>query len=461
MVQNYNKRSVRNWVNTFFTTADAWSVFIKGSSFALMLGSIYLVYVLQEDFTQFNQEQRNSTLGYYFLLVAFGLLLFRGFFFIYTLYNYIKYKPVAGVTNDELPTSTVIVPAYNEGKQVYDTLVSLVASDFPEEKLQIVSIDDGSKDDTWQWMQKAKAELGNRVEIYQQPKNMGKRHALYRAFDLATGEVFVTVDSDSVVDKDTLRNLVSPFVVNKNCGAVAGNIRVLNNKKALLPKMLDVSFVLSFEFIRSAESNVNTVLCTPGALAAYKREAIMACKEDWIHQQFMGKPSDIGEDQALTNMVLKQGKSVLFQSNAYCYTNVPERYKGLYKMFIRWDRSNVREVLEMSKFIFTNFRNFSKSGARLLFTSQVLKILMSYPLFIFMVFFIVTQPLLFLGSSMVSILLLSSFSVLFYAKRYNWVESFWAYSYSIFFTFGLFWITPYSIATVAKGGWLTRGLGSR
>jgi hyaluronan synthase len=305
-------------------------------------------------------------------------------------------------------------------------------------------------------MQEAKKKLGDRLSIYQQPVNKGKRHALYRGFKLGTGEVFVTVDSDSIVKKDTLRNLVSPFVVNEKCGAVAGNVHVLNNKKAILPKMLNVSFVLSFEFMRSAESVLGSVLCTPGALAAYRSTAVFACLPQWISQTFRGQPSDIGEDRAMTNMILKQGYHVLFQRNAYVLTNVPEKYKGLYKMFIRWGRSNVRENLMMAKYVFSNFRKESKLGARLLFLNQSLKIVMAYPFILFMLFFIITHPILFLSSTFASILVLSSFSVLFYGKRYNFSQSFWAYSYSILYTFGLFWITPYAIATASKRGWLTR-----
>ncbi|MFZ0599309.1 MAG: glycosyltransferase family 2 protein, partial [Flavobacterium sp.] len=51
-----------------------------------------------------------------------------------------------------------------------------------------------------------------------------------------------------------------------------------------------------------------------------------------------------------------------------------------------------------------------------------------------------------------------SFPVLFYAKRYSFSDSLWAYSYSLFYTFSLFWITPYAIVTANKSGWLTRGL---
>ena len=428
------------------------------SSFILMAIGIYFFSVFSGDFDVIRSARLSTFWGTAFIVITTVLLVFKASLFLFMLYKYFKYKPVASVSDEELPKITVIVPAYNEGKQVWDTLISLAESDYPQDKLEILSIDDGSVDDTWKWMQDAKKQLGDRLVILQQPKNKGKRHALYRGFNIGKGDIFVTVDSDSIVNKDTLRHLVSPFVKNEDCGAVAGNIRVLNNKQAMLPKMLDVSFVLSFEFVRSAESSLNSVLCTPGALAAYRSIAVHKCLPEWINQKFMGKPSDIGEDRAMTNMILKQGKHVLFQKNAVAYTNVPEEYTGLYKMFIRWGRSNVRENLAMTKYVFTNFRDGKKSGLRVLFVSQFLEMLMSYPFLLIMIFFIATHPLLFFGSTFISILILSTFSVIFYSHRYKLSESIWAYSYSILYTFGLFWITPYAIATASRTGWLTRGL---
>jgi hyaluronan synthase len=64
--------------------------------------------------------------------------------------------------------------------------------------------------------------------------------------------------------------------------------------------MLNVSFVMSFEFVRSAESQLGSVLCTPGALAAYRSAVLVP---EWINQKFMGRSSDIGEDRAMTNMI--------------------------------------------------------------------------------------------------------------------------------------------------------------
>jgi len=439
-------------------TKSKFGLFVLVSTFILMFVGAYSVYHMQDDFDQFQIERLNSNWGLPFLIIAGLLFFFQTGVFLYNLYLFFKYKPIESVSDEMLPTVTVIVPAYNEGKLVWDTLLSLADSDFPAHKLEILAVDDGSKDDTWYWMQQAKIKLGDRLTIFQQPANAGKRHALYRGFELGTGEIFVTVDSDSIVKKDTLRNLVSPFVVDEKCGAVAGNVHVLNSKKAILPKMLNVSFVMSFEFMRSAESKLGSVLCTPGAAAAYRKTAVFACLDEWINQTFMGQPSDIGEDRAMTNMILKQGQHVLFQRNAYVLTNVPEEYTGLYKMFIRWSRSNVRENIAMAKYVFTDFREGSKFGSRLLWLNQALRIVMAYPFMLFMFFFIAIHPLLFLSSTFLGILIVSSFPVLFYAKRYNFSDSLWAYSYSVFYTFSLFWITPYAIVTANKRGWLTRGL---
>lgn len=427
-------------------------------TFLLMFGAVFAIFYFNPYFRELQIDRMENFGGSALMYMGFGLLSVNIGFLLYITVLYFRYKQTRSVSDENLPTCTVIVPAYNEGELVYKTLTSLVKSDYPREKLQIISIDDGSQDDTWGWMKKAKLELTDRVEIYQQPENKGKRHALHRGFHLATGEVFITVDSDSIVKEDTLRSMASPFVDNEECGAVAGNVRVLNKKKALIPRMLNVSFAFSFEFVRSAQSVLGSVMCTPGALAAYRKDAVMNCLSDWINQEFMGKPSTIGEDRAMTNMILKQGYNVLFQRNAFVYTNIPERYKNLYKMFIRWERSNVRENIAMTKFAFKNFRKGSKTGTRILLINQWIKILLAYPLMLSMLLFIVLYPLLFISSSLVGILAFSSIQAFFYAKRHDISDSFWAYPYSIFYTFSLFWITPYAIATAGRGGWLTRDL---
>ncbi|HUH35881.1 MAG TPA: glycosyltransferase [Moheibacter sp.] len=431
-----------------------WLVVIGAQ--VLMIASIWLMGIFHPYFEALHLERMQTLGGRIVIYTLLGLLGFQLLFFAFTTYLYFKYKSIASVSDDLLPKTTVIIPAYNEGKLVFQTLLSIAKSDFPMDKLEIIAIDDGSSDDTWFWINKANSELGGQIKVHKQPQNKGKRWGLYHGFTHGNGEVFLTIDSDSIIEKNTIRNMVSPFVVDEKCGAVAGNVKVLNKDQGMIPRMLHVSFTFSFEFIRSAQSALGFVLCTPGALSAYRREAVFHCLNDWIHQKFLGQEATIGEDRAMTNMILKQGYDVKFQRNANVLTNTPISFRNLHKMFTRWGRSNVRETLMMSQFMFKNFRKGNKMGARFIFINQWMKLLLAVPMFLMMFVFFLNNPLLYLCTVLVGAFVFSSIQVLFFSKRYNLSEALWAYPYSLFYLFALCWIFPFAITTVRNGGWLTR-----
>jgi hyaluronan synthase len=383
-------------------------------------------------------------------LWAVGMLAWR-------LWLVARYRPIASVSDDKLPLLTVVVPAFNEGAQVQKTLRSLANSDYPAGRLHIIAVDDGSADDTWQWMRRAKDELADIVTIIRCPHNRGKRHALYEGFARACGDVIVTVDSDSEVLPDSLRNMVSPFVLDPRVGAVAGNVRVLNQHQGIIPKMLDVSFTYSFEFIRASESQVETVFCTPGAISAYRKSVVEQVKETWLKQTFFGRPANIGEDRAMTNLILKRGYSVKFQENAVVLTEVPTTTKGLSKMFLRWARSNVRESIVILGFAFTRFRSFSATGARVALLFQVVRTVLAALLFGPLLFVVATKPQVLLVIAAVALFSALLPFAIFRASRGGWA-GLWAFPYALFSAFVIPWIGPYAFFTCHKSGWLTRQL---
>jgi len=367
-----------------------------------------------------------------------------------------KYRPGLPCPDKHLPVCTVVVPAYNEGRHVLATLRSVAASDYPMDKLQIIGVDDGSKDDTWSWMQRAYQELGSRIELVRLPVNCGKRRALYEGFRRAVGEILVTIDSDSLIEPRTLRYLVSPFRHDLSVGAVAGNVRVLNIKEGLIPRMLDVNFTYSFDFIRAGQSQVNTVMCTPGALSAYRRSVIDPLLNDWLNQRFLGRPANIGEDRALSNLVLRSGYHVHFQREAVVFTKVPTDYQGLCKMFLRWSRSNIRETLVMSGFIFKQFRRTPALGARInllltLFSMTVGELLKTGSFYC-----LILNPILFLNVPLGAVVGCLPLAVFYVLSRQDGRNCFWAFPYTLFWTFGLSWISLYALFTAHRSGWLTR-----
>ena len=148
-MKTVNNKTEKKTKKSFFSkianqieNANAWGVFVMGSTFVLMFGSAYLAYILQSDFSDLHLERRSSLIGFIFMIVAAAFFVFKLSFFIYTFVRFLKYKAIPSVSDDELPTVTVIVPAYNEGKQVWATLKSLADSDYPEHKVQLLAIDD-------------------------------------------------------------------------------------------------------------------------------------------------------------------------------------------------------------------------------------------------------------------------------------------------------------------------------
>ena len=434
---------------------------IKLAAVLIPFFSLVASYLADRQMDELQWVIQDSLVLHTLFAIGLGLMLITAVFYLWLARGALLYRPVQGKTDDELPLLTVVVPAYNEGRLVLETLRSLVASDYPAEKLQIIAVDDGSRDDTWQWIQEGEREHPDRITALRLPRNSGKRQALHAGFRRATGEVLITVDSDSIVAPDTLRNMASPFVDDEDCGAVAGNVRVWNRQDRIIPKMLDVGFVFSFEFIRSAQSYHRTVLCTPGALAAYRRTLVMEVLDEWLNQRFFGREARIGEDRALTNLILRKGRSVLFQSNAVVYTNVPTIYTNLCKMLIRWGRSNARENLKMAGFVFTDFRPHRKTAARVLLCMQCLRCFPAPVWFVLTIWMVATYPIQMVLGSLSGVALWSSISALIYARRYSLSEALWAYSYGIFYVATLSWITSYSMLTMYRSGWLTRDLDPR
>jgi len=126
---------------------------------------------------------------------------------------------------------------------------------------------------------------------------------------------------------------------------------VLNRTAALIPRMLHVRFILSFDFLRSAQSSFRTVFCCPGELAAYRAGVVHAVLERWERQRFLGTDCTYGEDRALTNFILGEGYDTVYQRTAVVHTMVPETYAKLCKMFIRWDRSYIREEFRFANVV--------------------------------------------------------------------------------------------------------------
>lgn len=366
---------------------------------------------------------------------------------------WVRYRPVAAVSTDEAPRMTVIIPAYNEGAMVRRAVDACARAEYPRDRLEIIVIDDGSTDDTWSYVDAARRERPGLVQAIRLPVNAGKRAALAAGFARATGEILVTVDSDSLVEQGALLAIAGPFR-NERVGAVAGKVCVLNRFQSVLPRMLHVRFVLSFDFLRSVQSTYGTVYCCPGALSAYRASVVQALIPGWLHQRFLGEACTIGEDRALTNDVLAAGYQSVYQRTAVVQTLAPETYRKLCRMFLRWDRSYIREEIRLWKIMWK--LPFPAMALTLIETTITnLRYPVAYSSLGLMLYLSVQDPLT-IVRLLLSIGIVSVFYSLYFLHSERSREFFYGILYAYFHFVSLLWIFPYALATVRNRSWMTR-----
>ena len=242
------------------------------------------------------------------------------------------------------PPVAIVVPAYNEGEAVVRTIESCLSLDYPREKLEIVVVNDGSQDDTWEHMQRAAARHGEgAVRCIDLGANQGKRAAMAAGIRATSAQFLLFVDSDSMPAPDAVRRLVQAFA-DERVGAAAGITHVRNAQTNVLTRMQAGRYYVSFQLLKAAESVIGAVSCCPGCFAAYRREAILPLVDGWEHQHFLGVECTYGDDRALTNRVLRAGWRCVYDSRAEAWTDAPEQYTKFFKQQLRWKKSWSREA---------------------------------------------------------------------------------------------------------------------
>ena len=245
--------------------------------------------------------------------------------------------PIVGVS--------VVIPFYNESPHIIvRTVWSVLMQDYPIR--EVIVVDDGSEDSTaFEELLEYRDRHGlhNRLILHRFEENRGKREAQIFGFDRATGAIIITVDSDTTLYPDAIRNLLVPFR-DPEVMAVTGHVGARNRNQNLLTRLIDQRYQNAFSTERAAQSVFGTVLVCSGPLSAYRREVIIENLERYRNQRFLGKPVQYGDDRCLTNFALERGKTV-YQSTARCLTEVPSTLRKFIKQQIRWNKSFFRESL--------------------------------------------------------------------------------------------------------------------
>ena len=366
--------------------------------------------------------------------------------FVFSLFY--RSKPDAGIE----PPIAIVMPGFNEQDAIAASLRSLLALEYPREKLELIAVNDGSTDGTLAEMQRVAEESQGRVRVIDFPENRGKRAAMAAGIRASEAEVIVFVDSDSVVEPDALRRLVQPLA-DPRVGAVCGHANVLNVRETWLTRMQAVRYFVAFRVVKAAESVFNAVTCCSGCFSAYRREAILPRMEWWESQRFLGVESTFGDDRSLTNCVLRDWR-IVYEKKAISHTIVPTTFRAFVTQQTRWKRSWTRESLLVARFIWRKhpvaaFFTYLSIVLPLLAPAAAVHALVWGPLI-----HGGTLPLIYLAG-IYSLAMVYSLYYVIFQDEYSLV---WVYGilFVFFYLAIMLWQTYYAIATCRTAAWGTR-----
>lgn len=221
------------------------------------------------------------------------------------------------------PLVSIIVPAYNEEVTAIKTVETLLKSTYPN--FEIIFVDDGSKDETYKRVMAAFAEVP-KVRVFTKA-NGGKSSALNFGIDKSQAQFIVCIDADTQLRNDAVQELINEFS-DPNVGAVAGNVKVGNEKRSLLTRWQAIEYITSQNFDRRAFDLLNCITVIPGAIGAFRTEALKSAGNFTY--------DTLAEDADLTIRLLRNGWRVSYANNAIAFTEAPEKLDMFMRQRYRW-----------------------------------------------------------------------------------------------------------------------------
>jgi N-acetylglucosaminyltransferase len=249
------------------------------------------------------------------------------------------------VSHAGLPGVDVVIPCFNEDPDLLQACCASLARQDYQGALRFWLVDDSSHNRAR--LRPIYRYWGRRPhwQVHLHDRNLGKRQAQNTALHQGTGELVLTIDSDTVIASDGVRRLVDAFLTSDEVVAATGDVAALNAKVNRLTSIIDLRYDFMFNQERAAQAVHGALLCCSGPFAMYRRNVLQQVWNDYLTQTYRGQRCVSGDDLHLTNLVLAADQSckARYVPVARAWTQVPETLRGFVRQQTRWQRSAYRE----------------------------------------------------------------------------------------------------------------------
>lgn len=238
------------------------------------------------------------------------------------------------------PSVSMIVPCFNEEKTLAGTVESLLAMDYPKDKLEILIVDDGSKDRTQQ-IGETLAAQHSQVQFFRK-ENGGKWTALNFGIPRSKGELIGCLDADSFVAEDALLEVVKKFEDSPKADAMVPAMKVLGPKN-LLELMQSAEYTFGI-FVKKTFDNLAAISVLPGPFSIYRRSVF-----DTVG---LFRHAHNTEDMEMAFRMHANHLHIENAHTAIVYTKVPNTLRKLLKQRTRWSQGFLQNSSDYSHLYF-------------------------------------------------------------------------------------------------------------
>lgn len=325
--------------------------------------------------------------------------------------------PNVGIVKDYsfTPSVSILLPCFNEGEAVYSTIHSISESDYPF--IETIVTDDCSVDDSAKWIAKASEDFKNVKAVFNET-NLGKTQTILNALAKSEAEVVIIVDSDTLIGKTCIKELMA-CLGDKRLGAVGAPAIVRNPNDSALTAFETFIYYLGFQLGKVPENAMRMVGVIGGYCFAMRREVFEEMRTDLEKRNWFGIKVLDGEDRWLSKKILLNGHGTYMDMAAECWTTVPKNFSSYWAQQLRWRRTTIRDFffsLRRSK------EHVDKLGIGSIFV-YILTPLILFTSIIQIILLFVMNPYEWLDPQRMVIFLAYTFGVLWLVKMFSPTQS--------------------------------------
>lgn len=240
----------------------------------------------------------------------------------------------------ELPFVSIIVPAKDEESVIGRCLESLVAVDYPKDKLEVVVVEDGSVDDTTSICKEFEKNYPDLVRLVNNPVSKGKPSALNYGLNFVCGDLVAVFDADNVPSSDVLRKAVKYFD-EKEVGAIQGKQCCLNKEENMLTKFVSYENSLWYDSYLRGKDAFRLFVALTGSCCFIRR--------DLLKQIGKWDNSALSEDMELSAKLVHHDYKIRYAEDVVSWQENPASVKQFFNQRVRWFRGCMEVALQYGK----------------------------------------------------------------------------------------------------------------